>query len=375
MIRVRSALAAVAVVVSAGLLAAPGQAASQEDNVVSWSVQPATAKGPTGRAWIELDADPGDTFTQHLAVRLYGSKPQTFRLSAADGYLTPKGRFNMLTADKKSVDAGTWITVAPSVDVAAGQTVVVPFTIKVPKDAAPGDHPAGIAASITSSGGGNVGVESRVGFRVMLRVSGEVRATVAVRSVDISYEPSWNPFAPGAMRVSYDVVNTGNVRVAAGTVVSVGGRNVGRDLPEVMPGGTRAVTTSIDGIWPTGRVTAKIVATPKAVASATSPLSGVRSASAAASVWAFPWPQALLLALVLLLGWGVFDERRRRRRRMDAKLARAREEGRAAALAGAATGPAGPAAATGSAGPAAATAPTEPEAPNAPEAREELAGE
>ena len=58
----------------------------------------------------------------------------------------------MLTSDRESTDAGTWIRIQDSIDVASGADVVVPFTITVPDDATPGDHLAGVAAAIRSGG-------------------------------------------------------------------------------------------------------------------------------------------------------------------------------------------------------------------------------
>jgi hypothetical protein len=95
----------------------------------------------------------------------------TLRISAADGYFQENGRFSMLPSDKESVDAGLWIEVQDEVTVGAGETVIVPFTTTVPENATPGDHAAGIAASVLSQqveeDGAMAGVESRVGFRVM----------------------------------------------------------------------------------------------------------------------------------------------------------------------------------------------------------------
>ena len=106
---------------------------------------------------------------EHLLVRNLSTTAVTFQLTAADGYFTSNGRFNMLTSDRSSTDAGTWITMQDSVRVASGADAIVPFTVTVPENATPGDHPAGVAAGVRS-GKGEVGVESRVGFRVMTRV-------------------------------------------------------------------------------------------------------------------------------------------------------------------------------------------------------------
>ena len=73
---------------------------------------------------------------------------QPVRRAEDERLITGKGRFNMLQSDRASVDGGTWIKVQNEVTVGANETKVVPFTITVPRDASPGDHPAGIAARV-----------------------------------------------------------------------------------------------------------------------------------------------------------------------------------------------------------------------------------
>ncbi|WP_454044429.1 hypothetical protein [Cellulosimicrobium sp. Marseille-Q8652] len=318
------------------------------EDTVTWSVAPADADGPDGRRWVEQTVDPGATVDEHLAVTNFGDVAATFALVAADGYLTDKGRFNMLPADRESVDAGTWITVQEDVEVGPGETVVVPYTVTVPDNATPGDHPAGIAASVSSAGtdeGGNsVGVTSRVGFRVMTRVTGEVQPTLTVPDVSASYEPSWNPFAPGSVRVSYDVVNDGNIRLGADSSVETSALfglatqdAAAEPIAEILPGGSLSRTVEIDQVWPLGPVTTTVTVTPVAVAEdeIDAPLEPVTTT---VTTWAVPLPQLLLLAILLVLFLGIRDERRRRRRRLENLLAKARDEGRQAAAGGAAAG-------------------------------------
>ena len=111
------------------------------------------------------------------------------------------------------------------------------------KDATPGDHPAGIAATVTSTGG-TVNVESRVGFRVMLRVNGSARAALAVRGLGATYTPSWDPFAGGTVRVRYTVENDGNVwvsgtsRVAMSDLLGRTSHDATSAVEELLPGGS-----------------------------------------------------------------------------------------------------------------------------------------
>lgn len=332
--RLIAALVAAAAVALIALHAAPANA--EETAPVTWSVTPADAEGPDGRAWVELELDPGQSVTDHLAVRNLGTADATFEIAAEDGYLTETGRFNMLPADAESVDAGTWVDVADRVTVAAGETAVIPFTVRVPGDAAPGDHAAGIAASIRSVGADEQGaalqVESRVGFRVMTRVTGPLIPDLEVADVHAVYRPNANPFVPGSASVSYTVRNTGNTRIELAPHVSAAGVGAVVDPSEsaleVLPGDERVITAEIDSLWPTflAPVTVEVAAsvtTPPGVDASPEPF----SERAETMMWAVPVAQLLTIAALGLLGAAVFAGRRRSRARLDALLADARREG------------------------------------------------
>ncbi|GIF23770.1 hypothetical protein BJ973_004381 [Actinoplanes tereljensis] len=285
---------------------------------VTWTVQPAD-----GGRWIERTLDPGQQVTERLAVRNLGTVPAVFALSAADGYLTDNGHFNMLASDQKSKDGGTWIAVQSSVAVGAGKTQIVPFTITVPAGATPGDHPAGIAASVLSRSG-TVQVESRVGFRVMLRASGIEKSQLAAQAVTVHYEQSWNPFRAGTIRAAYTVANTGNVRADARTSVSVGElfglhhRDGGATAGELLPGGNRPADARVHGVWGLGPVHTRILLTPADPAGPTE-----------VTVWILPWPQLIAVVLLVALLFVLRATRRASRRRLARLLDDARREGQA----------------------------------------------
>ncbi|MBL6277260.1 DUF916 domain-containing protein [Micromonospora fiedleri] len=326
-------LAVLAVVLAVVPISSTGAMAEPTSPAVTWAVQPADRNGPDGRRFIERTLDPGQVVTEHLAVRNFSDSAVVFSLKAADGYLTDKGRFNMLPSNEKSVDGGTWITVQEKVTVEANGTKVVPFTITVPEDATPGDHPAGIAATVTSTGG-TVAVESRVGFRVMLRASGTVTASVAISDLSTTYTPSWNPFSAGTLKVGYTAKNDGNVALTGSGKVSVGElfglvkQEDPTQVTETLPGGVQVVDTQVDGVWGLGRLKTTVSVTP-AVQGGDPTGAEIRPGTATVTTWIVPWPQ---LALLLLIGLLVLAYRvitRRRRRRLAQLLASAREEGRA----------------------------------------------
>ena len=326
-----AALAAVLLVMSGAPVAA--SAATGAD--VSWTMRPATDGAQDERSWVELDLDPGERRQEEAALTNLSAEAVTFRITAADGYFTDTGRFNMLPSSETSSGAGTWIEVSDQVTVQPRATAIIPFTVTVPEDAEPGDHAAGIAASVTSvgtdSGGASLGVESRIGFRVMTRVRGDVVPAVAVEAVTSTYLLSWNPLRPGSVTVNAEVVNTGNVRVTLeGTAIAQGGsaplRPDGSPTQELLPGDRRAVSTVVDNVWPLFAVPIELSVTPTVVSPTNDPME-VAPISLASSVVAVPAPQLLVLLGAGLVLAAVFAGRARSRRRVEALVREAREEG------------------------------------------------
>lgn len=334
--RIRTPAAWLGVITATLALLAVPVTATAADGDVSWSVTPSDASGSDGRAVIEHELDPGESTEDHVAVRNLGAEAVTFRLSAADGYYNASGRFDMLPSDQKSVAAGTWIALPDSVTLQPGQTAVVPFEITVPKDAEPGDHAAGVAASVVSAskdGGAGVGVESRVGVKVMTRVTGELKPAFDVQGLTADHRLSWNPFRPGSLAVAFDVVNTGNTRLNAAGELRIAGQMVrfpaedGRPQ-QLLPGESRSFALVLDDVWPLFALSGELTLSPTA--------NGVDGAgvevaprTAAVLAWAMPWPQLIVLIGLGLIVWALLWNRIRSRRRLQHLIAQAREEGRA----------------------------------------------
>jgi hypothetical protein len=333
------ALLAVAVFALLGAFGAtPALAAADDVDApeIRWSVTPADESGPDGRTAVEHTLDPGETVDDHIAVRNASQEDITFSLTAADGFFTRNGRFDILATGEESVAAGTWIEIAESVSVPAGATVVVPFAIHVPEQVEPGDHAAGITASVlsiqSSEDGAAVGVESRVGVRVLSRVTGEITPSAKVESPTGQFAASWNPFRPGEITVTFDVVNDGNTRLLAQGAVDAGGQSTAfpaadENPQELLPGDTRPFTVIVDDVWPLFLVPTTVTLGAEALTIDGSTPAFV-PVTAQVTVWAVPWPQLLLvLGIVLVVGavvWG----RIRSRRRVRSMIEEAREAGR-----------------------------------------------
>lgn len=329
--RARGAFAGMAgVFVAAIALAAapPALADDATDSAVTWSVTPASATGPDGRRVMQVELDPGQRVTEHLAVKNYSEREATFALSAADGYYTETGRFTMLPADRTSTDAGTWITVEPTVTLAPNETRVVSFEIAVPQNATPGDHAAGVSASVrsttTGGDGTRVGVDSRVGFRVSARVTGQLAPSVGVGEVRAEYTPSWNLFAPGSITYAYTAENTGNTALVVSDAVEASTTERG----VLLPGESRDVRSAAQPAWPLF-VLMKDVRVDAAVPDSTLTADPV---TRSVTVWAVPWVHLAAAVGIALIVAAVVSGRRRSRRRVDDLVERAREEGRREAV-------------------------------------------
>ncbi|WP_460798718.1 COG1470 family protein [Microbacterium sp. GXF0217] len=326
-----------------GVLGAPASANAAESpsEAVSWSVSPADATGDDGRVSIQHVLDPGESVDEHVVVRNLGASDVVFSLSAADGFYTDAGRFDMLPSDQESTGSGSWISIPDEVAVPAGSSAVVAFTITVPENAEPGDHAAGVAASVMSvqkdeSGATAVGVESRVGVKVITRVAGAISPAFDVLNVHRDYQLNANPFAAGELAVTFDVQNTGNARVTTAGALDIAGQAIpfpiaGERSQVLFPGERRSFTLTAPDIWPLFFLGGELSVEPTA-ASMDGGVIAVEAEVVSLNVWVMPWPQLLAGTGLVLLLVALLWSRIRSRRRVDDLISKAVERGRAEAL-------------------------------------------
>ena len=335
------ALCAAVAALAAVFVAAPAASADE----VTWAVQPSTAAGPDSRVSFRYELDPGAAVTDHVTVTNLGDTAADFRIYASDGITTSAGVFDLLPAATPPRDGGSWIRLAESrFQLAPKARKTVPFTLDVPGDAAPGDHPAGIVAAVVGpSGDGGVAVERRVGARVHLRVTGALTARLVPTEVDADFTGGWGSAGTGTMRIGFDVANTGNVRLEGTAAVELHGPfgiwsrrfDLGA-VPELLPGATFHVDLTVEEVPALVVVTAEARVAPRPVGQDIVPVALNDSVEDSRS-WAMPWFWTFAL-LVVVAGVTFFVQSRgRRRRQLAAAVAEAREEGRRSATVGAAS--------------------------------------
>ncbi|GHH75668.1 hypothetical protein GCM10018781_45100 [Kitasatospora indigofera] len=293
---------------------APAPAAGGPAAVQTFGIQPASETGPDTRGTFSYGVTPGALLKDNVAVWNYSEQPLTLRIYPADAFNTDTGGYDVLPEGTASTQAGSWLrTAVATVDLPARSRHIVPFTLAVPADAPPGDHPAGIVASLRGESkdaqGNAVTVDQRVGARINIRVSGELRAELKVEDAHAAYHPSLNPLSTGHTTISWSVRNTGNVRLGGKQAVRVANvlgtiatGDAPADLQELLPGNVVHHRVDVAGSYPTLWSTAGITVDPLPIAGDKDPAlsSSVDKRRFASIPWAL---LALLVPLGLLGGW------------------------------------------------------------------------
>ncbi|WP_282944903.1 WxL protein peptidoglycan domain-containing protein [Cellulomonas endometrii] len=324
--RLRASVAGV--LVAAALLLAPAGAgavvgpAAADPTALSWGVVPAENDQGAGRANFAYDVRPGQEVRDAVVVTNHGQTALDLDVYAADARTTTSGQLDLLPADEPSTGVGTWVQLdLPAVSLAPGASVEVPFTVRVPADATPGDHSGGVVtAAVSADDGSTVRLDRRLALRMHLRVDGAVAPAVAVEGLAVEHRGTANPLAAGTVVVRYRVTNTGNARVLPTEAVTVAGlAGTRRTVPsaaadaeplEVLPGSSLEREVVLDGVRSLGPVDVQVQAVATAVG-----LGGGATARAAAeaSVVAVPWALVALLVLVVAAGVALLLRRRRTR--------------------------------------------------------------
>jgi len=312
-------------------------AGATNPNLVTFGVQPATPDSqgvmrPDIRPFLYYVAGAGATITDHVAILNYSNRPLRLAVYSTDALNDDKGGFALLPGSTKPSDAGSWasigtsrqtVTVPARTKSSTGQEsygfVIVPFTVKVPANASPGDHVAGVLASLVTGGDpgqqANVKLDQRVGTRMFIRVAGKLAPGIAVENVSAHYTGSLNPIAKGSATVTFTVANRGNVKLGGRLKVDVTGL-LGRtasislpDLPLLLPGNAIDLTVQVLDVVPQIRNTATVTLTPLKLQGDSDP--DLPDVTGSAAFWAVPWMLVALLLLMILLGWYLWHRRRR----------------------------------------------------------------
>ncbi|GAB1823798.1 COG1470 family protein [Herbidospora sp. RD11066] len=330
---------ALALLSACAILAFPAAPALADDGDVAWTVRTDANSFGADRSSFTYSINPGSRLDDGLVVANRGTAPLTLGVYASDGYTTDTGQLDLLARDKKSVGIGAWVQAGKdSVTIAPGATAKIPFAVNVPSNAPPGDYVGGILTSLTqATTGQGINVDRRLGIRIKLRVSGELKPNLTVEDLRMDYAGTFNPFGSGDATISYTIHNTGNAVLSAKQSMSVAGpfgwmATDAGDLaapPDLLPGESWEVSVPVHGVAPAFRLAATTVLMPL-MTDASGATTSLEPVSVTADAWALPWTQLVLLVLLVALVVGVIVLSRRRRvgrkAREDARVQEAVEQ-------------------------------------------------
>jgi len=340
-------LVAVLALVAAALFLAPMASANADDTgstssskphqQLTFGIGPALPVPSTqvvdGRPYLSFLGSPGGTVQDAVALLNLGHRPVTLSVYAADATDTSAGDFALLSQSAPRTDAAKWIhlqlprsgkvTVPPRHGNHYGR-VVVPFTASIPADASPGDHAAGIIASLSSIGkdqqGARIRFNQRIGVRTYFQLSGAAKPQLTVKNLQVHYQRTRNLKGQGDVSLSYDVKNTGNLRLSVSPLVSLDRWLFSTlnfyppSIPDLLPGATVELHQTLKDVGGFGKMNLTVNAFGTPVD--TTVPQKAPPASASVSLWAWPWLVILtaLLIVLLLIGAGTWWWRRHRRK-------------------------------------------------------------
>jgi hypothetical protein len=294
---------------------------------VTFGIEPWAGKRAGARPDFTFGVTPGATLADHVAVLNFSTKPLSLQVYATDAVNTATGGFGLLPAAVKPTGAGAWISLpratstvrVPAKTATGPGKVIVPFELRVPDTASPGDHVGGVVASLQTVGhnssGQSVVLDQRVGTRVFVRVAGTLSPGLGISGLHSTYHGVADPFGSGRLTVTYLVTNTGNVEFALDQAVSAHGL-LGAShsaalapVPLLLPGDSLRESVTLHGVWP--QINSHVVVTAQPLAAPGDADPHLASVRAGTRVWTIPW--ALLVAILVLAAatWLAYRQRHR----------------------------------------------------------------
>jgi hypothetical protein len=196
-------------------------------------------RNPATRAYFIRTVPRGGSFSDQVIVSNTASKPVTLRVYPVDGLTGATSGVVYGNRQDRLHGAGPWVTAAVSqVTVPANSRRSVAFTVRVPRNAAAGQHLAGLALEDAHSGrsGGRFSVTEvlRTVVGIQVGVPGPAQSRVSLHSLSIA--PIAGTTYPS---VVVGVTNSGtNLCKPALTLTLTG------------PGGTQRATRKLDTVLP-----------------------------------------------------------------------------------------------------------------------------
>jgi len=187
---------------------------AQAQSPLVFGIQPTQQSASAAqRAYFTYTIEPGSETVDSLAVTNNGSEPITLKLYAADGITSINGSTAFTGEGEVRSDVRSWLIAdTQSLEVPPGESIAVPFSVRVPADAEAGDHVAGWVAEAPpkagSAGGVGAALIERAGVAVVVTIPGPAVHQLTFGRICLNQETGSNYF-------EIAVQNDGNVLTKA----------------------------------------------------------------------------------------------------------------------------------------------------------------
>lgn len=257
----------------------------------------------------ESSANPGDTINNSVRVENTTDSPLDVSVDVRNfSALGEEGQVNLSTEDN-SYALAKWIKVTPSSGtIAPKDSRTFQYTISVPTNAQPGGRFGSIVFKTNPKavgGGSNVAVGQEVGALVFMKIAGDVHENAQVASFTTAHKV----YEYGPVAFEARVKNSGNVQFRPQGTITIS--NMFGKVVETVPVNSRNVLPGairkMDGQWKSKWLFGPHTATISLVYGSKGQI-----VTASTTFWGFPYKiAAIVLAVLLVIGVGVFKGRRR----------------------------------------------------------------
>ena len=212
------------VTTSAAPVSAQGQA--------SISIQPVTEGSGTRRAAFVFTMAAGTVQTDSVVVANGGDETANVRVYVANAFSTASGKIGVKSYSDELTAPATWLRYTSQLgdgvlQIPPHTAKSIPFAIRVPADAGPGDYALGLGAMPVVDaptpipGQDSLTVITAVATLALIRVDGPLIPSVAITDMKVSAKPPVIPGTNGGQStVDFNLVNSGNQRVKATVNIS-----------------------------------------------------------------------------------------------------------------------------------------------------------
>lgn len=196
-------------------------------NSTSISIQPVTEGAGIRRAAFVFAMAAGTVQTDSVVVTNNGDDTANIRVYAANAFSTASGKIGVKAYTDELTTPATWLRYTSQLgdgilQIPPHTAKSIPFAVRVPSDAGPGDYAIGLGAMpVVDSptqvpGQDTITIVTAVATLALIRVDGPLLPSLAITDMKVSAKPPMIPgTAGGESTVDFNLVNSGNQRVKA----------------------------------------------------------------------------------------------------------------------------------------------------------------